>query len=130
MAGREILIKNVAQAIPLYVMSCFKIPANIIHSIESMLANFWWGGQGNNQKIHWCSWPKLNQPKKEGGMGFRNLSAFNEAMLAKQGWRLVIDNSSLLARSMKARYYSNSDFLATTLHGNPSFSWRSIVGAR
>lgn len=51
-AGREILIKAVANAIPMYPMSCFKFPRKVCDSFDSMLAKFWWGQKGNEGKIH------------------------------------------------------------------------------
>ena len=64
-----------------------------------------------------------------GGMGFKDLVKFNEAMLAKQVWRLLTDDSSLYYRVFKAKYFSNgSVFEAKVALG--SYAWRSILKAR
>ena len=42
-ASKEILIKLVAQAIPTYTMSCFKIPNSLCDRLTSMIRQFWWG---------------------------------------------------------------------------------------
>jgi hypothetical protein len=62
-------------------------------------------------------------------MGFKDLRAFNEALLAKQGWRLLIYPQSLVARILKAKYYPNRDFLKAKQGQNMSYSWQSITKA-
>ena len=42
-AGKEVLIKAIAQAIPTYTMSYFKIPDSLCDDLTSMIRNFWWG---------------------------------------------------------------------------------------
>ena len=64
--------------------------------------------------------------KLRGGMGFRNLQAFNLAMLAKQGWRLLSNPHSLVAGIYKAKYFPHDDVLNSQLGNNPSYAWRSI----
>ena len=83
-AGREILIKTVAQAIPTYTMGMFKIPKALCDTINSTLAKYWWGQTKDEKKIHWINWKELCTPKKKGGMGFRDIQAFNLALLVKQ----------------------------------------------
>ena len=82
-AGKEILIKALAQAIPTYTMSCFKIPDSLCDEITTMIRNFWWGQKQDEKKMAWLSWDKLCKSKEEGGMGFRQLKEFNLALLAK-----------------------------------------------
>lgn len=88
-AGKEILIKVVAQAVPLYVMNCYMLPLGLCDDLHQLCAQFFWGSTEEKKKIHWQSWDRMCLSKKEGGMGFKNLHAYNLAMLAKQGWHLI-----------------------------------------
>lgn len=75
-------------------------------------------------------WKRLCAPKEIGEMGFRSLEEFNLALLAKQGWRLMVDTGSLVSRVYKAKYYSNRDFVNSELGDKPSFIWRNIHGSK
>ena len=126
MGGREVFIKAVAQAIPTYTMSYFQIPKSICDDIEGIMRKFWWGQRGRESKIAWVCWKKICKSKLNGGMGFRNLQAFNLAMLAKQGWRLISNPNSLVAQLYKAKYYVHGDVFNAKLGSSPSYTWRSI----
>lgn len=60
-------------------------------------------------------------------MGFRTLREFNEAMLAKQGLRLMKNPNSLVAKILKAKYYPKTKFLHSKLGNNPSYLLRSLI---
>ena len=72
----------------------------------------------------------LSKPKKEGGMGFRDIRCFNLTMLAKQGWRLLQDTESLLYRYFKVRYFPRSNSLEATDVPNSSYVWKSLMAAQ
>lgn len=63
-------------------------------------------------------------------MGFHNLNHFNIVLLAKQGCRLLRNPNSLLGRTLKAKYFKESDFLNSRLGNLPSFTWQSIWAAK
>ena len=58
------------------------------------------------------------------------MECFNDAMLAKQVWRLLQESSSLVAHVLKARYYPLGDILSAGLGNNPSYTWRSLHSVR
>ncbi|GLU10722.1 hypothetical protein SLE2022_275080 [Rubroshorea leprosula] len=128
-AGREVLIKSVLQALPMYLMGMFLLSRSLCTDLERIMNRYWWGGGDSHSKIHWMEWRKLATPKKMGGLGFRALHEFNLAMLGKQGWRLLTNPESLVAQLLKAKYYPRSDFLHVELKPSCSFTWRSICSA-
>jgi len=92
-----------------------------------MLNSFWWGHNRQNAKgINWMSWKRLSIPKKDGGLGFKNLRAFNNAMLGKQAWKFMTEPDNMVTRLFKARYFPKCDFMDSRCGHNPSYVWRSI----
>ncbi|XP_075475824.1 uncharacterized protein LOC142513002 [Primulina tabacum] len=128
--GKETLIKSVLQSIPTYAISCFHIPKAICEAIERECANFWWGMEEWRRRMHWKNWHTLCVPKCKGGMSFRNLEAFNRALLTKQVWRIAINPDSLVARVFKARYFKLHDIMDASIGNSPSFIWRSLLWSR
>lgn len=48
--GKEVLIKSVAAVLPMYVMSCFRLPKTITSKLTSAITTFWWGASGGKKR--------------------------------------------------------------------------------
>jgi hypothetical protein len=93
------------------------------------MQHFWWGHKENSSKIHWMSWEKMGTSKDQGGLGFRDIM-FNEALLAKQMWRMMQNPESLVVLIMKAKYFFNCTILEAKLGSRPSLAGRSILASK
>lgn len=129
-AGKEVLLKSIALAMPIYTMNCFKLPVSVCKEINSMLANFLWQKDGSRKGVHWGRWDDLSRHKSCGGLGFKDIHSFNLALLAKQGWRILTRPESLLARIYTAKYLRRGPFLEVVVKRNASWGWRSIMAGR
>ena len=111
-------------------MNIFKFPVGLCKEMDALIAKFWWGDVCGGRKIHWVAKETMNLPKQLGGLGFRNFMDFNDALLAKQYWRLIIDPDSLWTRVMKARYFPSCSFLDAKKGGRASWAWSSLLVGR
>jgi hypothetical protein len=94
-----------------------------------MTCKFWWGSSQDRKRIHWIKWSQLCKHKQEGGLGFKGIRAFNEDLLAKQGWKCITQPDSILTRTLKAKYFPKCDFLHAKPNRIMSYTWHSILQA-
>lgn len=125
-ARKEVLNKSVGQALP---MSFFQLPQKLCDEITRLFARFWWGSQRRKGKVRWKNWEFLCWPKAIGGMNFRDLKGFNQALAGKQVWRLLSKPDSWVAGVLKSIYFPNSSLLEA--EGiNSSFLWKNFLWGR
>ena len=115
-----------AQALPTYSMGVFKLPTTLCEDYMRLIRKYWWGASNGRSRVQWCSWEEMIMPKGIGGMGFRDLKLFNQALLARQAWRLIYYPDSLCARLLKAKYYRQGKLTDTAFPSNASPTWKAI----
>jgi hypothetical protein len=107
-------------------MGVFKIPYGLCDELTQMIKDFWWGKEDGKRKMPWIAWDSLLRPKTHGGLGFRDMRLFNQALLARQAWRLINFPNTLCAQILKAKYYPNGSLLDTVFTGGKSATWCAI----
>ena len=121
------MLKAVLTPIPSYAMTCFELPVSLCNRIQSVLTRFWWDASPDKKKMCWVAWEVITTPKAAGGLGVRDIQAFNNALLTKQAWRIVSKPDCLLSKILRAKYCSKASFLQVEPPKTASPGWREIL---
>ncbi|XP_074305500.1 uncharacterized protein LOC141640715 [Silene latifolia] len=123
-AGRLTLISSVLFSLSIYSLSAFKTPVSVNIKIDSLLSHFWWSGTSNRSCLHWCSKLFIHRSKSNGGLGIRNIGCLNQSLLAKVGWRILHQPTSLIGRTLGSKYrLTPTNIMAPLGIRNASLSW-------
>ena len=73
-AGRLVLIKSVAAALPSYAMSSFLLPISWCKELDRLFKNLWWGFPNKKSRnLSLKAWDSICFPKVLGGLGIRKM---------------------------------------------------------
>nr|GEZ26176.1 hypothetical protein [Tanacetum cinerariifolium] len=101
-AGRLQLISSVLSSIQVYWSSIFLIPSAVVKEINRLLKGFLWvQGELTSGKAK-ISWSSVCKPKSAGGLGIKDLSLWNKAMLVKHLWNLACKKDTLWVKWIHA----------------------------
>ncbi|CAL1351994.1 unnamed protein product [Linum trigynum] len=93
-AGKLQLISSVLYSITQFWMTVFMLPKKVINRIQKVCSDFLWYGEGTGRAK--ARWDLICLPKKEGGLGLRDLYTWNVACVWQNGldashaWGLVL----------------------------------------
>jgi hypothetical protein len=126
-AGRTVLIKACAAAIPSYAMSTFVLPDSVCDTLDRQFKNFWWGfpeGKLNNLSLKF--WSSICMPRSQGGLVIRDMKSTNLALIAKLGWKIFNNSDSIWVKYVQKKYISYGNFLSSPTHNSTSWLWKVI----
>lgn len=98
------MINAVLSSLPVYYLSFYKAPKKVLDKIIQIQRRFMWGGSEECRKICWVKWDVVCCSREEGGLGIRNLKAFNLALLGKWRWSFFTEKESTWSRVLRVRY--------------------------
>lgn len=109
-SGRVTLLNSVVFGMINYWAAIFILPKEVLIRIEQLCRNYLWSGAVDYKKIPYVSWEKICQPKKKGGLGLKNIHAWNQARLAKLIWAVAFKKDLLWVRWVHGRHLKVRDW--------------------
>ena len=126
MVGQATLIKVSVTSILIYAMQTAILPQKICHHIDKLSCQFLWGDTDSRKGCHTINWETVTLPKEAGGLGITSTRHRNQAILMHQAWCLYFTPSSLWARILKAKYFSQATLFIGPQIARRSHIWTAI----
>ncbi|KAL2251949.1 UNVERIFIED_CONTAM: hypothetical protein Sindi_2317200 [Sesamum indicum] len=128
-AGRVQIIKSVLMSLSLYWASAFILPKKVTNKIEKRLRAFLWKGTTTSGYAK-VAWKDLCRPKEEGGLGFKDISILNRALLTKKLCDIIrCDRTSIWVEWLYQGQLQDTSIWTIREHGG-SWGWRKILRLR
>ena len=87
---------------------------------------FLWDGADEQNKIAWIKWDTVCLPKENGGLGIKDITTFNLALLGKWKWNLFQHQGELWARVLESKYGGWRSLSEAPRDGIESIWWRDL----
>jgi len=102
--GGIVFINSVLNVIPIFYLSCFKMPVKVWKKVVRIQREFLLGGMGGGNKIRWLKWETVCSHKYKKGLGVKHVKLVNLSLLAKWRWRLLQGDHALWKDVLMEKY--------------------------
>ncbi|XP_057816791.2 uncharacterized mitochondrial protein AtMg00310-like [Cryptomeria japonica] len=103
------MVRSVLLAIPIYCMSCFKIPFVVGKNIDNLLRKFVWEGAKDTKKIPLINWETMCLLKEDGRARLRKMELQNSVLGAKLSWKMYTEPQKLWCKIFKKKYLDSEN---------------------
>lgn len=93
--GRVTLLNLVLSNLLTYYLSFFKIPIKVRQELIAKQHNILWNEVREKRVIAWVSWATVCKPNELGGLGIKDISNFNKALISKWLWHWVTGEDAI-----------------------------------
>ncbi|GJV73508.1 RNA-directed DNA polymerase, eukaryota, reverse transcriptase zinc-binding domain protein [Tanacetum coccineum] len=129
-SGRLQLIVSVLSTMQIYWASVFLLPKNVIYEINKVLKGFLWcQGKLTKGKAK-VSWGNICKPKEQGGLGIKDLELWNEVLLVKQLWNVILNKNTLWVKWVKFESLKGKSIWEINAQSNSSAGWKEMLKLR
>ncbi|XP_021769532.1 uncharacterized protein LOC110733779 [Chenopodium quinoa] len=125
-AGRVVLINSILISFYSYWAQCVLMPKSVLDRINQLCRAYLWDGNISLSKAPPISWDWVCKPRKVGGMGIRNCSAWNKAALGKYVWKVACKKDSLWVEWVHSVYVKHKDWWHYIPGKRVSRAWKKI----
>ena len=102
--GRITLIRSTLSSLSIYYSSLFRMSQKVCNRLERIQRQFLWGGGSLEKKLHLVKWATVCTEKIKGGLGMRNFSRLNKALLCKWSWRFANERNVLWRKVVSSKF--------------------------
>ena len=124
-AGRLQLITAVLQGIQCFWLSVLPVPGAVVDEVVRLCADFLWAGGR-----HLVAWSDLTLPRREGGLGLRDMRAWNSALLSQALWNIHAKKDTLWVRWIQHEYIGDGSVWTTSVKKDDSPLFKRLMQIR
>ncbi|XP_074266936.1 uncharacterized protein LOC141590229 [Silene latifolia] len=129
-AGKITLINSVIFGLQNFWGSSVLLPKGVVKKIQKMCKDFLWGIDAGQRRFVFKSWDSFCLPRKEGGVGIKEILSWNKSQLLIWIRKLVIDSPTIWVKWIKAYVLKGVDIWHFQLTSAYSWAWSSLIDCR
>ncbi|XP_071720735.1 uncharacterized protein [Rutidosis leptorrhynchoides] len=124
------LIELILRKLSSLGFSVYVIPYGVVDEIDKLLKGFLWSQSEQSKGKAKVAWKDVCVPKDQGGLGLKPLKVWNEVLIVKQIWRILVKDMSLWSVWVNLVKLKGKSFWDIAPSQSDSWGWKFLLKLR